>query len=102
MNNINAEQFAQMMEQENTVVLDVRMPQELVEGSVPNYVMINFFGSEFETEVDKLDKSKTYLVYCRSGNRSSQACAMMSDMGFENLYNLLGGIGAWNAYAMAH
>lgn len=94
--NINAEEFAQLKEIENHVVLDVRSPQELIDGEVPGYLMINFFDASFKEEIAKLDQDKTYLVYCRSGNRSGQACALMSQMGFQNLCNLVGGIGAWN------
>jgi rhodanese-related sulfurtransferase len=95
--NISVEKFSELMKEENHVILDVRSPQELAEGSVPGHEMINFFDSNFPEQVEKLDKSKTYLIYCRSGNRSGQACAMMANMGFGKLYNLEGGIGAWNA-----
>ena len=95
--NIGAEKFSELMEKEDHVVLDVRAPGELQEGSIPEHKMINFFEPDFRDQIEKLDKSKTYLIYCRSGNRSGQACAMMADMGFDHLYNLEGGIGAWNA-----
>lgn len=95
--NIPVEKFSELMKEDNHLILDVRSPQELAEGSIAGYEMINFFDSDFSQQVEKLDKSKTYLIYCRSGNRSGQACAMMSTMGFEKLYNLEGGIGAWNA-----
>ncbi|MEP0984899.1 rhodanese-like domain-containing protein [Ekhidna sp.] len=94
--NINAEAFAELRTKENHVVLDVRTPGELAEGSIPGYTMVNFFDPNFREEVARLDKTKTYLIYCRSGNRSGQACALMANMGFETLYNLQGGIGAWN------
>ena len=96
--NIDAEQFAQLMTEEDHVVLDVRMPQEKAEGTIPGDFQINFFDIDFSSKITKLDTTKTYLLYCRSGNRSSQACAQMTDMGFENLYNLRGGIGAWKKY----
>jgi rhodanese-related sulfurtransferase len=48
----------------------------------------------FKNEIEQLDKNKTYFVYCRSGNRSGQACMMMSDLSLK-AYNLIGGIGAW-------
>ncbi|MFK7951499.1 MAG: rhodanese-like domain-containing protein [Ekhidna sp.] len=96
--NISVEKFSQLMQEENHVILDVRSPQELAEGAVPGHTMINFFDGDFHDQIEKIDKSKDYLVYCRSGNRSGQACAMMSSMGFEGkLYNLEGGIGAWKA-----
>lgn len=96
--NIDVNRFEKLMEEEDHVVLDVRSPQELAEGSVQGHVMINFFDPAFKSEVEKLDKSKAYLIYCRSGNRSGQACHIMSSMGFDRLYNLIGGIGAWNAH----
>lgn len=97
--NVDAAQFAELKNKTNHVVLDVRSPGELAEGSVPGHKMINFFDSQFKANVAKLDKSKTYLVYCRSGNRSAQACTVMADLGFTSIYNLKGGIGAWNQLA---
>ena len=47
-------------------------------------------------EVEKLDKSKNYYIYCRSGNRSGQACQIMDKLGFENTYNLMGGFNEWD------
>jgi rhodanese-related sulfurtransferase len=43
-----------------------------------------------------MDKSKNYYVYCRAGSRSSQACQIMDQMGFENTYNLAGGFSNWD------
>ncbi len=93
---IDALAFKALREKEDAVVLDVRSPAEVSEGVVPDYTMINFTAPSFRDEIRKLDKSKTYLLYCRSGNRSGQACRVMTDMGFEKLYNLQGGIKAWN------
>jgi len=95
--NIEVDQFSALMENKDAVVLDVRTPAEKSDGIIPGYKLINIMDPSFEEEVSKLDKDKTYLVYCRSGNRSGQACGIMADMGFKNLYNLMGGIGAWNS-----
>ncbi|MDX1327219.1 MAG: rhodanese-like domain-containing protein, partial [Arenibacter sp.] len=63
---------------------------------LPNMTHIDIhLGQEFITALEKLDKSKNYYVYCRSGNRSGQACAIMNKLGFENTYNLQGGIMEW-------
>ncbi len=78
------------------VVLDVRAPQELSEGSIPGYELIDFFDPGFRDKLEQLDPEKTYLLYCRSGNRSGKACTMMKEMGFKRVYNLEGGIKAWN------
>lgn len=94
--NISVEVLNGLRLEENPIILDVRSPQELEEGIIPNYKQVNFFNTSFKEELEKLDRSKTYLVYCRSGNRSKKACAMMSKMGFTSLYNLEGGIQAWN------
>ena len=52
-------------------------------------------GQGFIYAIEELDKSKNYYVYCRSGGRSGQACSIMSQLGFENAFNLLGGIMNW-------
>jgi rhodanese-related sulfurtransferase len=95
--NISAAQFAELKEKENHVVLDVRSPQELAESNIPGHIMINIFDPEFRVKISKLNRDMTYLVYCRSGGRSGQACAVMNQLGFLSVYNLAGGIGAWNA-----
>ncbi|MBL6448432.1 rhodanese-like domain-containing protein [Fulvivirga sp. 29W222] len=93
--NIGAEEFRDLMNDKNAVVLDVRTPAETQDGVIPGYKMINLMSPDFMDEIKKLDKDKIYLVYCRSGNRSGQACNIMADQGFTKLYNLVGGIGAW-------
>jgi len=94
--NLDPNEFKELMDRKNCVIIDVRSPQELEEGQVPNHTMINFFEPDFRSKIELLDKTKTYLVYCRSGNRSSQACSLMTSIGFEKVFNLDGGINAWN------
>ncbi|MFT6034787.1 MAG: rhodanese-related sulfurtransferase [Marivirga sp.] len=96
--NINAEEFDKLSKEENTIVLDVRSPEEKVEGFIEGATQVNIMGLDFADTVKALDKNKTYLVYCRSGNRSGTACGFMASNGFEQLYNLEGGINAWNSY----
>ncbi|EAR00656.1 rhodanese-like domain-containing protein [Maribacter sp. HTCC2170] len=80
----------------NAFVLDVRTKAEIEEGYIANAINIDIYlGQGFLQELDKLDKTKNYYVYCRSGNRSRQACAVMKSIGFENTYNLEGGMMAW-------
>lgn len=93
---IDVDEFKEKMKADDAVILDVRTEAELVEGEIPGYQMINFMGADFAQQVAQLDKNKTYLIYCRSGNRSGRACEMMAGMGFTKLYNLIGGIHAWN------
>ncbi|MBR9847494.1 MAG: rhodanese-like domain-containing protein [Algicola sp.] len=80
----------------NAVVLDVRTPEEVAQGIIPNAKHIDIFkGQGFIDEVEQLDKTKTYFVYCKAGGRSGQACAVMNQLGFNKTYNLLGGFSEW-------
>jgi rhodanese-related sulfurtransferase len=97
MADLTQEEWTEQLEKDaNGVILDVRTSDEVEEGSIPNSIQIDIYrGQEFVDELKKLDTSKNYYVYCRSGNRSGQACAIMNSMGFENAYNLMGGILEW-------
>ncbi len=94
---IDVEQFKQMMSQPDVVVLDVRTPQEVAQGKITDDALnIDLTNKPlFEQEIEKLDKDKTYLVYCRSGHRSGIASQEMVRRGFKKVYNLKGGILAW-------
>jgi rhodanese-related sulfurtransferase len=94
--NVNAATFKQLMaENPNSVVIDVRTAAEARSGSIKGAVNIDIMSMDFQQKIAKLDKNKTYFVYCRSGNRSGQACKMMGDAGFTNVYNLSGGMMSW-------
>lgn len=87
---------SQLKNDTDTIVLDVRTQEEVDEGKIPNALHIDIYkGQEFIDEVEKLDKSKSYYVYCRSGARSAQACALMNQLGIQNTYNLMGGFSQW-------
>lgn len=80
----------------NAVILDVRTADEYNRGIIPGAVNIDIYkGQGFIDEVEKLDKSKNYYVYCAAGARSGQACNIMNQLGFANAYNLSGGISQW-------
>jgi len=90
------EWIAQLDKDENSFILDVRTEDEISEGRIPNSSNIDIYlGQGFLDELEKLDKNKNYYVYCRSGNRSSQACAIMNSVGIENAFNLEGGFMNW-------
>ncbi|WMI65970.1 rhodanese-like domain-containing protein [Aestuariibaculum sp. YM273] len=97
MEDLTQEEWAeQLANDDNAVVLDVRTDGEVAEGVIPNAIHIDIFkGQGFIYALEELDKSKNYYVYCRSGNRSGQACNIMEQLGFENAYNLEGGIMEW-------
>lgn len=86
----------QLNNDSNAVILDVRTEDEFNEGMIPGAINIDIYkGQGFIYSIEELDKSKNYYVYCRSGGRSGQACSIMIQLGFENTYNLLGGIMNW-------
>lgn len=76
-------------------ILDVRTPAEFAQGHLPGAVNLDLNGSGFSDGIAALDKSKTYFVYCQTSNRSGTATQMMADAGFEDVYDLQGGIVAW-------
>jgi rhodanese-related sulfurtransferase len=80
----------------NAIIVDVRTNHEIEEGYIPNAMHIDIYqGQEFINKVQELDKNKNYYIYCKSGGRSAQACAIMNQLGFKNAYNLLGGFTEW-------
>ena len=87
---------SQLENDDNAFILDVRTEDEVEEGYIPNATNIDIYkGQGFIDEVEKLDRSKHYYIYCRSGKRSSQACTLLDQMGFNETYNLLGGFSEW-------
>ena len=76
-------------------LIDVRTPEEYTQGHLKNSVNINFYDGTFYDEMDKLDKSKTLYIYCRSGGRSAKAAKQLEKMGFTRVYDLQGGIINW-------
>ena len=81
----------------NAVVLDVRTVDEFADGIIPNAINIDIFkGQGFIYKLEELDKSNNFYVYCKAGSRSAQACNIMNQLGFNNTFNLVGGIMQWH------
>lgn len=77
------------------VLLDVRTPGEFRSERIDGAVLVDYQSGNFRSEVGALDRGKTYLVYCRTGNRSRGAIRVMEEEGFRNVYHLDGGIVRW-------
>ncbi len=77
------------------VLLDVRTPFEFTTSHIPDAANVDYENINFKDEVKKLDNSKTYFVYCRSGNRSAKAITIMKNEGIKNIYELQGGISTY-------
>lgn len=90
--------FAEKLQEEEVVLLDVRTEEEYQEGHLEGALQHDYYETEsFKGFLEGLDKSKTYMIYCRSGGRSGTTLDMMAQMGFSKVYNLNGGITAWKA-----
>jgi thioredoxin len=78
-------------------LVDVRTPEEFGKGHLVNAVNYDWNGSDFESEISSLDKTKPVFVYCLSGGRSGSAASKMRSDGFKEVYELDGGIIKWRA-----
>jgi phage shock protein E len=90
-------EFSEVVKQPGVITLDVRTPEEFNAGHIANAININLEGSDFTSEVSKLDMNATIAVYCRSGNRSGVATEQMAELGFVDMYDMQGGILEWEA-----
>lgn len=92
-----ASDFSAALSKPGTIVLDVRTPAEFASGHLPQAQNIDIEGPDFATRLAALDKSATYAVYCRSGNRSGTALEQMAAADFTHTYDLADGIVAWQS-----
>lgn len=94
--NITGTDVPTIVKGKQAIILDVRTPDEMNNGVIEGAsLFINLYGGTFDQELTKLDKTKTYIVYCHSGNRSAKAASIMLSKGFTSIYNLQGGITDW-------
>lgn len=92
---LTPEAFNKKMKEGNAVVVDVRTPAEFGAGAISGAVNIDVEAADFDQNIEALDKSKTYLLYCQKGGRSDNAMQKMLNAGFKNVYGLNGGLNAW-------
>jgi len=84
-----------LKESKEPILIDVRTPDEYGQGHLANSLSIDIYSNDFKSRVGKLDKSKPVFVYCKAGSRSGSAVDIMSEIGFTEIYDLSGGIMAW-------
>ncbi len=93
---VTAQQGALINEFDSVTLIDVRTPAEFAEGHIAGAELVDLNSGEFPTAIVEFDRSGRYLLYCRSGNRSAQAAAIMAELGFEQVWDM-GGIIDWEA-----
>lgn len=87
--------FLQKLKNSNSILIDVRTPEEFETGHIKNAIDLDYRNAYFSDKIRKLDPSKTYMIYCRSGKRSASTVDSLKNLGFTHLYDLKGGINAW-------
>jgi rhodanese-related sulfurtransferase len=90
---IEATQLAELLTSQPIVLLDVRNDDEVLGGIIAGAIHIPL--NALPTEYAKLDQEAKIVCYCHSGIRSAKAASFLANLGYENLYNLRGGILAW-------
>ena len=98
--NMGVKDFSAKTQEAGVVVLDVRTPGEFSQGHIQGAMNIDVESSTFDSEIAKLDMTKTYAVYCHSGRRSGIATSAMAKMGLKHLYNLENGLADWMSQGM--
>lgn len=94
--NVDAIAFKKMIEEKKYVLIDLRTSEEIKsKGIIKGATQIDFFGKDATTEIDKLDKSKSYLIYCAGGGRSEECGFYMQKHGFKDVVNLEKGFSDW-------
>ena len=83
------------------LLLDVRTPEETVEGHIEAAVFLDYYRSDFQTQIQKFPKDEPVYIYCRSGNRSRKAAQKFAAIGFREVYNIEGGFQAWKTAEIA-
>jgi rhodanese-related sulfurtransferase len=92
---VDPKQAQKLIEDKKVVVLDIRTPGEFSTGRIAGAKNIDFQAADFEQRIEGLDKSKSYLVHCASGGRSSHSLLLFKKHQFQSVYHLDGGIKAW-------
>jgi rhodanese-related sulfurtransferase len=84
----------------NFVLIDIRTPEEFESGHIAGAINLNYHTDSFIADLDKLDKSKTYMVYCRTGRRVSDTVGIMVRLGFPTIYRINGDINRWKSQGL--
>ena len=87
--------YTENIEKPDYDIIDIRTPMEYQMGHIPKSKNIDLYNPNFKEELNKLDKNKTYLIYCRSGNRTSYVLNLMYELGFNNIIELAEGLISW-------
>lgn len=94
---VTPDEMKELSQLEDVQLVDVRTPEEYAEGYIEGFQNIDFLSETFQEDIEKLDKSKPVIVYCKSGGRSGKCSKLMQEKGFTMIYDLEGGITKWKS-----
>jgi rhodanese-related sulfurtransferase len=93
---ITPEDALKLMEENSEIIIvDIRPHVDFKREHVPRAQNLDYDGHHFQEKVEKLDKNKNYIIYCKSGVRGEYFMGKMRESGFSEVYNILGGFVAW-------
>lgn len=95
--NLDASKFEALIKMQDGIILDVRTSEEFCSGHISEATNLDYYKDDFKEKLNIMRKDVPIYVYCRSGGRSTKAAGYMKNLGFSKVYNLNGGIGAWEA-----
>lgn len=98
---VTTDEMQELLELEDIQLVDVRTPEEYTGGHIANSQNIDYNSPTFDSEIEKLDKSKPVIIYCKSGGRSAKCAKKLEDAGFVKIYDLNGGISEWKHKELA-
>ncbi|MEI6844227.1 MAG: rhodanese-like domain-containing protein [Actinomycetes bacterium] len=98
--NLDSKAFSAKTQESGVVTIDVRTRGEYMTGHIAGAINIDVEATTFDNEIAKLDKTKTYAVYCHSGRRSGIATTAMAKAGFTSIFNLSNGVTDWIAQGL--
>ena len=93
---VSAEQAASLLDQDPApTIIDVRTPEEFAQGHLDGAVLVDYNAPDFRDRIAEFPRDGTYVIYCRSGNRSAGARQVMTELGFTDVADIDGGVVAW-------
>lgn len=94
--NVDAATFKKMIDEKKNILIDLRTADEIKsKGKIKGAIELDFLDKNAEANIEKLDKKKTYLIYCAGGGRSGDCAELMKKQGFKEVVNLEKGFGDW-------
>jgi rhodanese-related sulfurtransferase len=95
---VNSKAVSTMLQKDNKlIVLDVRNPEEYIDGHIKGAININILQDDAFGKIDKLNRNAKYIVYCRTSHRSGIAVDHMMKSGFKTVYQMMDGFPGWAA-----